>query len=107
MKSSFLLDMFSETSADGRSHISSKRVVGTIIIMIVMSCTMWLVWKEGGTDVVENLLQTAMIISASLLGISSVTGIWKGNSFKASDDSVSVKKVEPNEEKPKCPYLNQ
>jgi hypothetical protein len=38
---------------------------------------MWLVWSEGGTQVVENLLQTLMIMSAALLGISSVTGIWK------------------------------
>ena len=35
--------------------------------------------KEGGTQVVENIMQTLLIVSSALLGISSVTSIWKGN----------------------------
>lgn len=105
--------MFSEVGVDGRSYISSKRVIGTILILIVMICTIWLVHTEGGTDVVENLLQTAMIIAASLLGISSVTGIWKGNSFKVADDTKNdtdthkehIEKL--NRKKFKCPYMEQ
>lgn len=34
---------------------------------------------EGGTSVVESLLETSLIIAASLLGLSSVTGIFKEN----------------------------
>jgi hypothetical protein len=34
---------------------------------------------EGGTNVVESLLETSLIIAASLLGLSSVTGIFKEN----------------------------
>ena len=82
---SFIKEMLSECGRDGKSHISSKRVMGVFITIIVMGCTIWLVWKEGGTSVVENLLQTALIIAASLLGISSVTGIWKGSSIKIGE----------------------
>ena len=57
--------------------LSSKRVMGVVVLSICMLCTVWLVYAEGGTQVVENLLQTLMIMSAALLGISSVTGIWK------------------------------
>lgn len=72
--------MFSETGRDGKSYVSSKRVMGVFIILIVMGCMIYLVWREGGTMVVENLLQTSLIIAASLLGISSITGIWKNGS---------------------------
>ena len=77
----FLKEMLSECARNGNSYISSKRVMGVFITIVVMGCTIYLVWKEGGTSVVENLLQTSLIIAASLLGISSITGIWKGNNI--------------------------
>lgn len=79
--------MLSETGRDGKSYISSKRVMGVFIILIVMGCMIYLVWREGGTMVVENLLQTSLIIAASLLGISSITGIWKGGSVAVGEES--------------------
>lgn len=72
---------FREMISGSNGIISSKRVMGVIILIVCMICTCWLVWAEGGTTVVENLLQTLMIMAAALLGISSVTSIWKkGNS---------------------------
>ena len=68
---------FREMISGGNGIISSKRVMGVVILTVCMICTCWLVWAEGGTTVVENLLQTLMIMSAALLGISSITGIWK------------------------------
>lgn len=68
---------FKEMISGANGIISSKRVMGVIILSMCMLCTCWLVWSEGGTQVVENLLQTLMIMAAALLGISSVTGIWK------------------------------
>lgn len=59
------------------SNISAKRVFGSITLMISLGCTVYLTISEGGTQVVENLIQTAFIIAASLLGIASVTSIWK------------------------------
>lgn len=68
---------FREMISGENGNISSKRVMGVIVLTVCMICTCWLVWKEGGTSTVENLLQTLMIMAAALLGISSVTGIWK------------------------------
>lgn len=59
--------------------ISSKRVMGILTLLVCLGCMIYLVISEGGTNVVENLLQTGMVMAASLLGISSVTSIWKGN----------------------------
>ena len=68
---------FKEMISGANGIISSKRVMGVVVLTVCMSCTCWLVWSEGGTAVVENLLQTLMIMAAALLGISSITGIWK------------------------------
>lgn len=68
---------FREIVSGENGKLSSKRVVGFVVLMICVLCTCWLVYAEGGTQVVENLLQTLMIMAAALLGISSVTGIWK------------------------------
>jgi hypothetical protein len=58
---------------------SSKRVMGAICLVVCLFCLVWLTIKEGGTRVVENIMQTLLIVSSALLGISSVTSIWKGN----------------------------
>ena len=68
---------FREMISGENGVISSKRVMGVIVLVVCMICTCWLVWNEGGTAVVENLLQTLMVMAAALLGISSITGIWK------------------------------
>ena len=66
-----------EIVSNGEGRLSSKRVMGVVVLLVCLACTSWLVWSEGGTQVVENLLQTLMIMAAALLGISSITGIWK------------------------------
>jgi hypothetical protein len=68
---------FREIVSGENGRLSSKRVMGIIVLTICLICTCWLVYKEGGTTVVENLLQTLMVMAAALLGISSITGIWK------------------------------
>lgn len=68
---------FREIVSSDNGRLSSKRVTGVIVLTVCMLCTVWLVYAEGGTQVVENLLQTLMIMAAALLGISSITGIWK------------------------------
>ena len=57
--------------------LSSKRIFGALIFLVCLGCIVYLVVEEGGTQVVENLLQTAMFMAAGLLGISTVTGIWR------------------------------
>ena len=68
---------FKEIISGENGKLSSKRIMGTVVLIICLICTSWLVYKEGGTQVVENLLQTLMVMAAALLGISSVTSIWK------------------------------
>lgn len=68
---------FKEIISGENGKLSSKRIMGTVVLVMCLICTSWLVYKEGGTQVVENLLQTLMIMAAALLGISSVTSIWK------------------------------
>lgn len=82
----------------GNGVLSSKRVFGSLIILVVLGCTIALVIKEGGTEVVENLLTTAMILGASLLGISSVTNIWKKPTGNKSSSSSSYEITFKNEE---------
>lgn len=71
-KKGVLREIFS--GSDGR--LSSKRVIGGIAMGVVLACTTSLVIRDGSTEVVENLLMTIYITSASLLGLPSVTGIW-------------------------------
>lgn len=78
--------------------LSSKRVFGGLSILVVLGCIIALVVKEGGTSVVENLLTTAMILGASLLGISTVTNIWKKPTGNTSSSSSSYEITFKNEE---------
>lgn len=99
--------MLSELGADGKIHASSKRVMGAITLVVALVCMVYLTYIDRGTTVVENLLQTSMIMAASLLGISSITGIWKGNSVKI-DDETKKPEAKPSSETPKvpkCPYM--
>lgn len=61
----------------GRGKISAKRATGVWLILLVSFCVIWIMIHEGGTSVVESLLETSLIIAASLLGLSSVTSIFK------------------------------
>ena len=66
-------EIFSEGST---GKLSSKRVIGGIAMAVVLSCTTYLVIRDGSTDVVENLLMTIFITSASLLGLPAIAGAW-------------------------------
>ncbi len=76
----FLWEMLSE-----REYISSKRVAGMLMILTALGCTIYLAIKEGGSNTVEGLIQTAFIVGSSLLGLASVTSIWKGGRVMTSN----------------------
>lgn len=98
---------FREMISGENGIVSSKRVMGVITLSVCMICTCWLVWSEGGTTVVENLLQTLMIMSAALLGISSITGIWKrGKSAETAKTVEEVIKEDPPQFDPEDPCKN-
>lgn len=54
-----------------------KSTVGAISMFAVIACVIYLVIVEGGTHTVDSLLTTAMIVSATLMGVNSVTDIFK------------------------------
>lgn len=90
-KKNVLREIFSEV--DGK--LSSKRIIGTIAMFIALGSTIYLVTHEGGSTVVENLIMTILIMSASLLGLPAVTGIWGKSKMSIGQ---SLPKEEPMEE---------
>lgn len=66
--------------------LSSKRVMGSLVLGVCMYCIVYLVIKDGGTQIVENLLQTAMITGGGLLGVSTISNIWKKPSHNIPEE---------------------
>ncbi len=66
---------------------SSKRLFGGIAILVALGCIIYLTVTEGCTDCVEGLLQVLIITSCSLLGLSSITGIWKNGKVSTSQEN--------------------
>lgn len=73
----FLREVFSENGVG-----SSKRILGTLMLIVCLVCVVYLVFSEGGTSVVENILITTTAVGAGLLGLSSVTSIFKNKGNK-------------------------
>jgi len=63
-----------------------KSTVGTVIMFGCFGCIVYLVTKEGGSDTVESLITTAMIVAATLMGVNSITDIFKITREKKSGD---------------------
>ena len=100
---------FREMISGENGIISSKRVMGVLTLLVCMGCTIWLVISEGGTQVVENLLQTLMIMAAALLGLSTVTGIWRHGKDKTikhedliEEDKEETHKFDPDDPCKSC-----
>lgn len=81
---------FKQLVSGANGIVSSKRVMGMLVLIVCLICMVYLVVSEGGTGVVENLLQTGMVMAASLLGISSVTSIWKGNQVSMGNNDSKI-----------------
>lgn len=61
---------------------SSKRILGAFCLLICTGTIVYLAIESKDSDNVKDLLELLMGVSALLLGISSITGIWKNNSRK-------------------------
>lgn len=85
----FWRDMLSENG-----NGSSKRLFGGIAILVALGCIIYLTVIEGCTDCVEGLLQVLIVTSCSLLGLSSVTSIFKNGKVSTSQEK---KNEEENE----------
>ena len=86
-----------EIFSDGSTGmLSSKRVIGGISMGVVLLCTCYLVIRDGSTDVVENLLMTIFITSASLLGLPAIAGAW-GKAKMSVGSSEHIKETSTHE----------
>lgn len=68
-----------ETFSSSSGHLSSKRILGGIVLI---SCLVFCIVqgaREGMTDNIKDLFEILIITSTTLLGITSVTNIWKGS----------------------------
>ena len=92
-RNSYIKEIFE----DEEGYASSKRIIGAIIIFIALGCIIWLTVTEGGTNVVEDLLSTALFIGGTLLGISSIASIWKYPNIKNNTKEIEET---PSEENP-------
>lgn len=61
-------------------HLSSKRVLGAIVLLTCLICVVIQAAKEGVTDNITTLFEWLIVTSTTLLGITSVTSIWKNKS---------------------------
>lgn len=56
-----------------------KTTVGTLTMFGCFLLIAYLTIKEGGSDTVNDLITTAMIVSSTLMGVTSIADIFKGN----------------------------
>mgnify|MGYP003290762558 CR=1 FL=1 len=95
---------FKEIFEDEEGYASSKRIIGTIVLFIALACIVWLTVTEGGTNTVEDLLNTALFIGGTLLGISSITGIWKYPNTTNKKENTEIQINEDEDPCENCKY---
>lgn len=76
-----LLGAFSENGVG-----SAKRIVGSFMIVCVMFCTIWSCIKFGMIEPVKSVIETEIITAGALLGITSVTNIWRKKSPQTEEE---------------------
>jgi hypothetical protein len=100
--------IFREIFSGANGKLSAKRVLGGIALFIALGCTIYLVIIENGSNVVENLLMTILIMAASLLGLPAVTGMWNKSSMSigsqptSDEESIETIESEPTNQCDKC-----
>lgn len=67
-----LLGAFSENGVG-----SAKRIIGAIMVIGVMFCTIWSCVNYGMIENVKSVIETEIITAGGLLGITSITNIWR------------------------------
>jgi hypothetical protein len=72
------VNVFRETFSASSGHLSSKRILGGIVLMACLIFCIVQGAREGMTDNIKDLFEILIITSTALLGITSVTSIWKG-----------------------------
>lgn len=95
------------SGANGR--LSSKRTIGGVAMAVALASTIYLVVVDRSNEVVENLLTTILILSASLLGLPAITGVFGKSSItsmesRKEEESIPTPKQEPQDPCEGCPH---
>lgn len=69
---------FMQLAFSEKGRPSSKRVIGGLLVVGVIISTIIAVCL-GHVDFLESILNTSLVVGAALLGLSSVTSIWKSD----------------------------
>ena len=91
-----------EIFSGANGKLSAKRVIGGVGMGVALGCTIYLAIRDGSNEVVENLLTTILILSASLLGLPAITGVFGKSSitsFKEPIKEDDIKKEELKDNK--------
>lgn len=65
-----------EIFSGANGKLSAKRTIGGVAMAMALVSTAYLVIVDRSNEVVENLLTTIIILSASLLGLPAITGVF-------------------------------
>lgn len=95
-----------EIFSGANGKLSAKRTIGGVAMTVALASTIYLVIVDRSNEVVENLLTTILILSASLLGLPAITGVFGKSKITSmgsqeSEEPVSIMNEDPCE---KCPY---
>lgn len=71
----------SEIFCAENGYLSSKRVLGAVVLLSCLVLIIVEAIKEGITDNIKDLVEILIITSTALLGITSITGIWKNKNI--------------------------
>ena len=75
-------NIFREIFSASSGYLSSKRILGAIVLLACLTITIVQATREGMTDNIKDLFEVLIITSTALLGITSITNIWKGKKEK-------------------------
>lgn len=75
-------NIFREIFSASSGYLSSKRILGAIVLLSCLTITIVQAAKEGMTDNIKDLFEVLIITSTALLGITSITNIWKNGKTK-------------------------
>lgn len=85
-KTSVLRDIFSASSG----HLSSKRILGAIVLLTCLIVVVFRAHSEGITDNIKDLFEWFIATSTALLGITSITNIWKSNAVNKNKKNADM-----------------
>lgn len=66
-----------EIFSASNGYLSSKRILGAIVLLVCLGVVVAEAIVEGITDNIKSLLEVLIITATALLGITTVTNIWK------------------------------